>query len=64
MDGSVEKVARPINGDNVFSINSINNSIEQVNVKSTLQTIELSSILLFVILVLTMVYLQTVKKTI
>lgn len=41
-DGSVEKVARPVGGDDMFSINSTSNVVEQVNLEETLRTVEIS----------------------
>ncbi|MDE5818167.1 MAG: hypothetical protein K2I07_02460 [Lachnospiraceae bacterium] len=41
-DGSVEKVARPIGGDDMYSVDSIHNSVEHVNLKETLRTVEIS----------------------
>lgn len=41
-DGTVEKVARAIGGDDMFSIDSNSNTVEQVNLKETLRTVEIS----------------------
>lgn len=41
-DGSVEKIARPIGGDDIYSVDSIRNSIEHINVKDTLRVVEIS----------------------
>lgn len=41
-DGSVEKVARAIEGDDMYSIDSIRNTVEQINLKETLRAVEIS----------------------
>lgn len=41
-DGSVKKVARPVGGDDMFSINSTSNVVEQVNLEEMSRIVEIS----------------------
>ena len=41
-NGSVEKVARAIGGDDMYSVDSISNLVEKVDLQETLRTVEIS----------------------